>query len=46
MSKKVTDSIKFLMEEYKRLLIKQKEGKISKSELETLNSLIKFLGKN
>ena len=33
MSEKVTDSIKFLMEEYKRLLIKQKEGKISKSYL-------------
>ena len=46
MSEKVTYSIKFLMEEYKRLLIKKKKGTISKSESETLNSLIKFLGKN
>ena len=46
MTEKVADSIKFLMLEYERLLNKKKEGKISKSELETLNSLKKFLGKN
>ena len=46
MTEKVTDSIKFLMSEYQRLLNKQKDGKLSKSELETLNSLKKFLGKN
>ena len=46
MTEKVSDSIKFLMLEYERLLKKQKDGKLSKSELETLNSLKKFLGKN
>ena len=46
MTEKVTDSIKFLMSEYQRLLNKQKDGKLSKSELETFNSLKKFLGKN
>ena len=46
MTKKVADSIKFLMSEYERLLNKQKDGKLSKSELETLYSLKIFLGKN
>ncbi len=46
MTDKVADSIKFLMLEYERLLKKQKEAKLSKPELETLNSLKKFLGKN
>ena len=46
MTEKVADSIKFLMLEYERLLRKQKDGKLLKSELETLNSLKKFLGKN
>ena len=45
MTEKVTDSIKFLMSTYKRLLQKQKDGKLTKSELETLNSLKEFLGK-
>ena len=45
MTEKVADSIKFLMSEFVRLLKKQKDGKLSKSELETLNSLKKFLGK-
>ena len=44
MTDKVSDSIKFLIAEYKRLLNKQKDGILSKSELETLNSLKKFLG--
>ena len=43
---KVSDSIKFLISEYERLLKKQKDEKLSKSELETLNSLKYFLGKN
>ena len=43
---KVADSIKFLMLEYERLLKKQNDGKLSKSELETFNSLKKFLGKS
>ena len=46
MTKKVADSIKFLISEYERLIKKQKDGQISKSELETLNSLKNFLGKN
>ena len=46
MTDKVADSIKFLMLEYERLLQKQKNGKLSKSESETLNSLKNFLGKN
>jgi len=46
MTEKVADSIKFLMLEYERLIKKQNDGKISKSELETLNNLKNFLGKN
>ena len=46
MTEKVSDSIKFLMSEYERLIKKQKDGKLKKSELETLNSLKNFLGKN
>tara|TARA_B100000900_G_C20051891_1_gene502340 strand:+ start:211 stop:351 length:141 start_codon:yes stop_codon:yes gene_type:complete len=46
MTDKVADSIKFLMLEYERLLQKQKDGKLTKSESETLNSLKNFLGKN
>ena len=45
MTEKVADSIKFLMSTYTRLLKKQKDGKLPKSELETLNSLKIFLGK-
>ena len=46
MTEKVADSIKFLMSEYKRLIKKQKDGKLNKSELEMLNRLKNFLGKN
>tara|TARA_B100001173_G_C15972971_1_gene540886 strand:- start:664 stop:804 length:141 start_codon:yes stop_codon:yes gene_type:complete len=45
MIEKVADSIKFLISEYERLLKKQNDGKLSKSEIETLNSLKNFLGK-
>ena len=45
MTEKVADSIKFLMSTYERLLKKQKDGKLTKSELETFNSLKIFLGK-
>jgi hypothetical protein len=45
MTEKVADSIRFLMSTYERLLQRQKNGKLTKSELETLNSLKKFLGK-
>jgi len=46
MIEKVADSIKFLISEYKRLLKKLRDGKLSKSELQTLNRLKNFLGKN
>ena len=46
MTEKVTESIKFLISEFKRLLKKQKDGTISLSEIETLKSLKKFLGQN
>ena len=46
MIEKVSNSIKFLMSEYERLLKKQKQQKLTKSELETLNNLKNFLGKN
>ena len=46
MIEKVSDSIKFLMSEYERLLKKQKQQKLTKSELVTLNNLKNFLGKN
>ena len=45
MTEKVADSIRFLMTTYERLLQRQNDGKLTKSELETLNSLKKFLGK-
>ena len=45
MTEKVANSIKFLMSTYERLLKKQKDGKLTKSELEALNSLKIFLGK-
>jgi len=46
MKEKVEESINFLISEYKRLLKKKKDGKLLKSEIETLNSLKTFLGKN
>tara|TARA_Y100000741_G_scaffold220181_1_gene167824 strand:+ start:479 stop:619 length:141 start_codon:yes stop_codon:yes gene_type:complete len=46
MTENVSNSIKFLILEYERLLKKQKNGQLSKSELQTLNSLKNFLGKN
>ena len=45
MTEKIANSIKFLMVTYERLSKKQKDGKLTKSELETLNSLKNFLGK-
>ena len=46
MTEKVTESIKFLLSEFERLLQKQKDGTISLSEIETLKSLKKILGQN
>jgi len=45
MNKKINQSIKFLLSEYKRLKNNNDEGKISKQEEETLLKLTHFLGK-
>ena len=45
MTEKVANSIKFLISTYERLLQKQKDGQLTKSELETLNNLKNFFGK-
>ena len=45
MNKKIYQSIKFLLSEYKRLKKKNDEGTISKQEKETLLKLAQFLGK-
>ena len=46
MNKKVSDSINFLITEYKRLIKKKKKETLSNSEKETLLNLKKFLGKS
>jgi len=45
MTKKINQSIKLLLSEYKRLKNNNDEGKISKQEEETLLKLTQFLGK-
>ena len=45
MSKDINQSIQFLLKEYKRLKIKEKNKVISKEEKETLLKLSIFLGK-
>ena len=45
MSKAISDSLKFLLNEYKRLKKKKEMNKISNSENETLKKLSSFLGK-
>ena len=45
MNKKINQSIKFLLSEYKRLKKKNDKGTISKEEKETLLKLAQFLGK-
>ena len=45
MSKAISDSLKFLLNEYKRLKKKKEMNKISKSEHEALKKLSFFLGK-
>jgi len=46
MNKKVSDSIRFLLAEYKRLRQKKEKMQLTLSEKETLKNLLKFLGKN
>ncbi len=45
MNKKINESIKFLLLEYKRLKKKKQERKITDTEKEILLKLTKFLGK-
>ena len=45
MNKKILSSINFLMNEFKRLSLKRKNGSINNQELETLKKLANFLGK-
>ena len=45
MNKEITESLNFLLKEYKRLKKKKEMKTISKSELETLKKLSSFLGK-
>ena len=45
MKKEVTESLKFLLKEYKRLLKKKEMNTISKFENEALKKLSSFLGK-
>ena len=46
MNKAISDSLTFLLKEYKRLKKKKDMKKISKSENETLKKLSSFLGKD
>ena len=46
MNKSISDSLTFLLKEYKRLKKKKEMKTISKSELETLKKLSSFIGKN
>ena len=45
MKKEITESLNYLLKEYKRLLKKKEMKIISKTENETLNKLSSFLGK-
>jgi len=44
MNKKLNESIKFLLSEYKRLELKEKNNNITKGEKETLKMLKLFIG--
>ena len=46
MSKAISESLNFLLKEYKRLKKKKEMKNISKSENEALKKLASFLGKN
>ena len=45
MSKKIIESLNYLIEEYKRLKKKKEKNKLTSGELETLKRLEKYLGK-
>lgn len=44
MVKELNESIKFLLSEYKRLKLKDKNKNLTKEEKETLNKLRSFIG--
>ena len=44
MKKELNESINFLLSEYRRLKLKEKNNKITKAEKETLNKLRSFIG--
>ena len=46
MKNNINDSISFLLAEYKRLKLKEKDKIISKEENETLQKLESFIGKS
>ena len=46
MNKQINESINFLLAEYKRLKLKEKNKIISKEEKETLQQLESFIGKS
>ena len=45
MNKQINESINFLLDEYKRLKLKEKNKTILKEEKETLQKLESFIGK-
>ena len=45
MSKNINESISFLLAEFNRLKVKQKNKTITKEELETLQKISSFIGK-
>ena len=44
MRKKLNESIKFILNEYRRLKLKEKNNKINNEEKETLKKLKSFIG--
>ena len=46
MKKEITESLKFLLAEYQRLKLKEKNKTISKEEKESLSKIAIFIGKN
>ena len=46
MNKNINQSFNYLISEYKRLRIKEKNKTIKKNEKETLRKLISFIGKD
>ena len=46
MKKELNESIKFLLSEYKRLKLKEKNENISKEEKEAFTKLKSFIGSN